>query len=202
MKLLNGCEHYEQHVSTWLDSELDRAEQVELLDHLVRCEPCRGFYVEARALDGLAAMVREPSTSEASPSTEVWKRIAAETGADRKQTSSARRLPVWAMQAAAAIVIAFGLGVVYWSGIGSEVPEPSEAMVRIGEDAGEMTDARFVELTKEVLRSDDRYRSAMLSVMEQVTRDRGAMEASVEEYVREPEDGTNTEVELASRMPA
>ena len=52
---MNNCEQNETHISAWLDAELDRAEQVELLDHLARCEACRGFYLEARSLDGMVA---------------------------------------------------------------------------------------------------------------------------------------------------
>ena len=37
---MNNCEHYETLVSTWLDGLLDRSEQVECLDHVVRCESC------------------------------------------------------------------------------------------------------------------------------------------------------------------
>ena len=43
-----------------------------------------------------------------------------------------------------------------------------------------MSDTRFVELTKELLRADQRYRTAMYQVMDQVLRDTSINEASRE----------------------
>jgi len=175
--MMKDCEHYEIVLSTWLDGPLDREEQIECLDHLARCAACRGFYVDARALDGLIAAVRTPRDVEA-PSPEVWKRI--EWAARERGTRPVRRaIPYWALQAAAAVLVALGVALAMWNG--SFAPRPQGEEVVLGE-GGAMTEARFVELTKEVLRSDARYRSAMRRILDQVARDTsGAVEASSEE---------------------
>ena len=106
------------------------------------------------------------------------------------------------MKAAAAIVIAVGLGVAYWSNQLPGAPTPEQAEVLISEDVGHMTDGRFVELTKEVLRADRRYHSALFQIMEQVIRDTRDIEASAEEAFLQPEDGEFLEAETAGRLPA
>jgi len=177
---MNSHEQYEILVSSWIDGQLERPQQVEMLDHLARCETCRMFYLEARGLEGVLAAVREPATAEP-PSPEVWKRI--EFASRRRSTSTPswhRRVPAWAMQAAAVLVVAVGLGVVFWGGRGDFAPRPADAEVVLGEATGQMTETRFVGLTKEVLRADRRYHAAMHEVMEQVLRDTTVREASGE----------------------
>ena len=173
---MKSCEYHEEQLSAWLDGELEREGQMELLDHLVFCESCRRFHAEARALDGLVAAVRTSADAPA-PSVEIWERIqvAAERPAARR-----RAIPVWALRAAAVLVLAAGLGSVFWFGSNDGAERPAEAIVQLGEQAGQMTDARFVELTQEVLRAEPRYRTAMYHVMDQVMRDTDAHEASIE----------------------
>lgn len=193
---MSNCEHYESHVSAWIDDQLDRAQQVEMLDHFVRCRACRQFYVESRALDGLVAAVRTPA-DEPLPSTEVWKAVEEATGATRPR----RLVPAWAMKVAAVLVVAIGLGVVFFGEPGTELAPPQQAEVLIDAADSDMTAFRFVELTKEVLRSDPEYHNAMLQIMEKVVRDTGAFEAS-NEGIREPESTELTEIERAGRLPA
>jgi predicted anti-sigma-YlaC factor YlaD len=196
---MNNCEHYETLVSTWLDGPLDRSEQVECLDHVVRCESCRGFYVDARALDGLVASVRTPAEAE-QPSREIWKRIVWATTRERKKPSR-RGLPLWALQAAAVLVLAVGLSVIVWNGGMAPAPEQAEVMLGQGPD---MTEARFVELTREVLGANRRYHSAMYEIMEQVVRDTAVgRETAVEDMTETTEEGDDGEsAEAAVRIPA
>ena len=172
---MKSCEYHEEQLSAWLDGELEREGQMELLDHLVFCESCRRFHAEARALDGLVAAVRTGADAPA-PSVEIWERI--QVAAERP--TRRRAIPAWALRAAAVLVLAVGLGSVFWFGSNDEAVRPAEAIVHLGEQAGQMTDARFVELTQEVLRSEPRYRTAMYHVMDQVMRDTEAHEASIE----------------------
>ncbi len=111
---MKNCETYESLVSAWLDDELDRPGQVEFLDHLVRCASCREFYLDARALDGLVGAVRTPAEA-TQPLPDVWQRIERETRTDRSR-SARRRIPAWALQAAAVLVVGVGLSVMVWSG--------------------------------------------------------------------------------------
>jgi predicted anti-sigma-YlaC factor YlaD len=196
---MNNCEHYETLLSTWTDDGLERPEQVECLDHIVRCESCRGFYLDARALEGLVAAVRTPADAE-SPSPEVWKRIQWVTTKERRKQPARRRIPLWAMQAAAVVVIAVGLSVVVWNGTATA---PDQAEVLLGSST-KMTEGRFVELTKEVLEADARYHSAMYQIMGQVVRDTSvAGEASLEDVIqRSDEVDSGENAESVGRVPA
>lgn len=193
---MKSCEYHEEQLSAWLDGELERAGQMELLDHLVFCEPCRHFHAEARALDGLLAVARTPADAPA-PSAEIWQRI--QLAADRP--ASRRAIPVWALRAAAVLVLSVGLGSVFWFGSIGEAERPAEAIVQLGEESGRMTDARFVELTQEVLRADPRYRTAMFHVMDQVRRDTADHEASVEYDEQGEPTVEGTRADGLSRLP-
>ncbi len=198
---MKNCESYESRVSVWLDDELDRPGQVECLDHLMRCVSCRGFYLDARALDGLVGAIRTPAESP-QPSPDVWKRIERATRKDRARPAR-RRIPAWALQAAAVIVLGVGLSFMVWSGRMLEAPLPEQAEVVLGEDGGQMTDRRFVELTKEVLRADRHYHSAMLEVMGQVVRDTATTrEASDEGLIESSENGEPGEPGPGPGQPA
>ncbi len=195
---MNNCEHYEILVSAWLDDQLERAEQVGLLDHLVRCPACRRFYVQARGLDGLLAAIRTPA-SEARPSPRMWERIAIAAAApDTKPWWQSP--PAWALRAAAVIVLAVGLGLVF---IGFPVPQPTADPVVIGGNAGDMTEARFFELAEEVMSADHRYQLAMYRVMEQVIRDTSADEASSDGWAPRGEGESEvTDGEVSGLGPA
>jgi predicted anti-sigma-YlaC factor YlaD len=196
---MSSCEHHETLVSAWLDGQLERNEQVECLDHLVRCGACRGFYLEARALDGLVAALRTPAGA-AAPSPEIWKRI--EWAARRKTTQrpARRRVPGWALQAAAVLVVAVGLSVLLWNN--RVAPAPAQAEVLLGQ--GTMSEERFVELTREVLQADRRYHSAMFQIMEQVVHDTAETgEASSEGTIQRTDEINGGEsAEAALRVPA
>ena len=188
---MSDCERHEVLISAWLDREVGRAEQGELLDHVARCGRCREFYLQARALSGLLAAAGATPAAE-SPSAEVWARIerAALSGESSRAPgpagSWARRIPRGAIAAAAAVlVLLIGAFVARraWPPAGS--PERDRQVIRLGEDAGRMDDARFVELTAEVLRADRRYRTAFYEVMRQVVIDTADTEASVD--IRRPE---------------
>ena len=198
---MKKCESYESLVSAWLDGQLDRAEQVEGLDHLVRCESCRAFYLDARALDGLLGTLRTPAVA-TEPSPDVWKRIEWATR-KRRSGSARRRIPAWALQAAAVVVLGVGLSFMVWSGRMLEAPLPEQAEVVLGENRGQMTEKRFVELAKEVLRADGQYHSAMLEIMGQVVRDTApTREATDEGLFERPENGDTGEPGAGLRQPA
>jgi predicted anti-sigma-YlaC factor YlaD len=196
---MKNCEHHEASLSAWLDGQLDRAGQVECLDHVVRCASCRDFYLDARALEGLMATLRTPAETPPAPP-EIWKRIEWETRAAGRRTAHPRRR-AFALQAAAVLVLALGLSVLVWND--RVAPAPGEAEVRLGE-GGDMSESRFIELTKEVLRADPRYHAAMFQVMEQVVRDTsGAEEAGPERPSVRPERPVRAEGgEARVRIPA
>lgn len=197
---MNPCENYEVFVSSWLDDQLERSEQVEMLDHLVRCPSCRGFYARARSLEGMLAAIRT-SQEEAQAPVELWERIA-DAAAQAPAASWWRRPPAWAMRAAAVLLLAIGLGVVFFQSTLRVSPVTRDTGIPVAANAGEMTEARFVELAEEVLRADPRYQFAMFQVMEQVVQDTSGWEASHEGLVPRYENENTAEAELSGRNPA
>ncbi len=191
---MNRCEHFETLVSTWLDGALDRGEQIDCVDHLVRCDACRKFYIDARALDGLLAAVRTPDHARV-PATALWPRVA---GAVRP---ARRVVPVWMLQAAAVAILAVGLYLVTWRAGGVPPSAPASEDIAIGR-GGTMTDTRFVELTREVLRADPRYVSAMRQVLDQVVRDAVPSEASGEDVAVPAVERNVQDPETRRHMPA
>lgn len=183
---MRDCEQHEIRISAWMDEELDREGQEAMLDHLVRCPGCRDFYLGARGLAGLAAAVRTPTRAPA-PSPEVWRRIEQSARPPKIGRGThgvaawTRRVPIrgWAVAAAAALLVIFG------SLVRRErmpMGPTSDAMteIRLGGNPAGMDDARFVELTKEVLGSNRRYRTAFYEVMRQVVLDSEEREGSAD----------------------
>jgi len=191
---MNRCEHFETLVSAWLDRALERDEQVECVDHLVRCRSCRRFYVDARALDGLVAAVRTPDSAVA-PSPATWQRV------ERAARPARRRPPTWMLQAAAVATLAVGLYLATWS-TGRAIPSATEQDDVILGGGGTMTDTRFVELTKEVLGAEPRYHAAMHQVLDQALRDAVPPEASAGDVAAPAFERTRQEPESRRRLPA
>ena len=192
---MNRCEHFELLVSAWLDGALTRDEQIECVDHLVRCSACRRFYVDARALDGLVAALRRPATA-APPDAATWQRI------ERASRPARRKTPVWMLQAAALATLALSLYLAVSStnrGVPGPVAQRDEIVLGVG---GNMTDARFVELTKEVLRAEPRYRSAMHEVLDQVMRDATSREVPTGEFATPAFESSRQAPESNRRLPA
>jgi hypothetical protein len=178
---MSGCEHHEASVSAWLDGELDREGGLEVVDHLVRCAGCREFYLDARVLDGAVGVLRSGADRRARPAGraddlgEVWGRI--ERKVERPRASPAR-IP-WFARIAALLVLGAGLAGLLWStGQGAGVaPRADDAMIALGEDAGRMSEERFLDLTGEILRADPRYHAEMFRVMRQIVEETTAEES-------------------------
>lgn len=203
---MTDCERNQMTLSSWLDGELDpwpEAEpeiepRIELLDHLTRCAECRTFYLQARALDGLAAGLR-PGAAEPAPRPEVWERIRRAVPA--RAVPVRRAIPAWALRAAALVVLGLGLAFALWQTSATPESEPPRIEVLADESARDMSEARFVELASEVLRADRRYQRAMLQVMSEVLEDDVGLEASPNELLPRDEDGAGAETagETATR---
>lgn len=175
------CESYEILISTWIDEGLERDGQREIFDHFTRCEACRAFYRDTRALDGLVAAASPEAAVAEEPAPEVWERI------ERRmvpEEETVRGLPAWALRAAAALVIGIALAFLPWP----QSP-PARAVNQLElvleENRGSMTEMRFLELAAELLRSDRRYHFAMQEVMEKVIDDEWDLEGGTSEGLTE-----------------
>lgn len=200
LALVATCEVHEIATSALLDGELPAVEVLDLVDHLVACPACARFYRQCRAVDGtaLAAEASEVAT----PSPELWERIAAAAPAASGAVAASRRRGFgaafrtargsfggtrgWALRAAAVLAAA---AIALFALRGSDEPGTSQLAggrpsleVELASDAGAMSDHRFVALTAELLRSDPRYHRKMLEVLELVTTV-GGDEGSVDDRV-------------------
>lgn len=154
------CEHHEILISAFLDDDLGRPEELELLDHLAACPSCREFYRDARAVGALARAADPVAVAPAPPG--LWAGIASASSPGLRP-----RAPWW-LPVAALLVIALGVGFVVASGGRSGRPAGLPSEVRVDLGSRDMTEARFLEITREVLESDRRYQRAMLQVMDEV----------------------------------
>lgn len=194
---MNECERQEMALSSWLDGETagDAAPAVEVLDHLVRCPSCRAFYREARALDGVLAGVRPAAPAAEPPPERLWEGIRDAASLEGSRWS---RLPAWSLRAAALLLV--GLGLLF--ALAAPAPEGSEngadVMVELAAD-DDMTEARFVELTTEVMRADRRFHFAMLDVMQQVVEDTEGEGSSHERRSKESGDDRENDKEARDR---
>lgn len=171
------CEEFELLASAFVDDELSRDETVSLLDHLATCDPCRLFYREARSLQ---EAFTAPPVLAVLPNT-TWQRI-------ESRARSRPGVPAWAWRTAAGLFLA----IVVWQVAQVRVApfsDPPSVQVSLEESKGSMSDARFVELTTEVLRADRRYHQAMLQVMREVNQATGIEKVSEESILNEGEVG-------------
>lgn len=198
---MRNCAHYERNLSTWLDEGLGKEQQIDALDHVVRCELCRRFYADARTLDGLIATVRTPRHA-STPPPEMWKRIeqSARHADPVKVAIASAWFPGW--RAAAAVVLAVGLGVVFMSKSEVVTPTSQSTEIQLSENAGQMSEARFMELATEVLRAEPRFHWAMYDALDQVLRETGTREASHEYYRSDETADDAIPKEAFNRNPA
>ncbi len=178
---LPDCEVHEILISTWLDEGLERAEQRELFDHIVRCPDCRGFYADARALEGLAAIAGTTDAGEPPPP-ELWDRIRRRT---EPPAASSESWPSWVWRAAAALLLGAALAFAPWPTTRPADRSARQLDVVLEEDRGDMTDRRFLELATEILRADRRYHFAMQEVMDKVIDDEWEPEGATSEGLSE-----------------
>jgi len=172
------CEECELDLSALLDGELGDEALLPALDHLAECPGCREFYRRARQLEAAVAERETGEQKTGGPPAEIWRRIAAESGLERKPA-----WPAWAGRIAASLLLAFG---VWTLATLPERPAERGATIEIvlGEDQGSMSEKRFAELTAEVLRADPRYQRKMLEVMATIAEFRESQGEAPNEGVR------------------
>lgn len=183
------CERIEEQISAWMDDELERPEAVEMLDHLSRCAQCRGYYRQARALEGLVVAASSARPAVIAPvSAELWSEIE-----QRGRARRGRWPGSWALRAAALAVVGLALAfavaprVDLSSGRTAGPAEAAEIEVELGSKSGEMTEGRFLEIATEVLEADQRYQRAMFQVMDRVVRDRVGTEGGEDRMIERAE---------------
>ena len=142
--MTNICETFQVSLSALLDVELEMAEVVPTLDHLLGCEECRSFYLQARALE--ERITTEPAVKGAPQNAhleELWVRIRNESLRRERWRRARARLP----QAAAILFVMAGSLFVYdrWSAP-TPIAESGELEIVVGENRGQMTPGRLGRL--------------------------------------------------------
>jgi predicted anti-sigma-YlaC factor YlaD len=168
---MNGCERIEMEVSALLDGAAEAGAELAVLDHVAECSSCREFYLQARALDALAAVAPSAGEPVSAPSFDRIERTAGLTATlPWRQRPGVR----WALRIAAAVVVTAGLASVGVVRLPAALRIHDGMKVVVGEDRGQMSDAQFVDLAVTVLRSDSKYRTKMLDLLNAVESDRSS----------------------------
>lgn len=165
---MSPCETWEISISALADGELPSEDLLSTIDHLAECPGCQAFYRDVRALAAALPARTAAEPGEEAPE-EIWRRIEVAT-VPAVVPAAGRTGPArpWAWRLAAAVLLAVGL----WGALAAvRFLRPADAPIEVtlGEDRGQMTDQRFVDLTVELLRADSRYRHEMLQVLTTVS---------------------------------
>ncbi len=171
---LDDAQQLELKLSTLLDGELASSELLNSIDRLLDSPAGQEFYRRNRRLGHALGSLRDQAEPPDEPPKDLWRRISAASKGQfgRRRWSASEWLP----RLAAAFLLVFGL----WAVVGtSQLSRPlldhSGALeLVLGEDRGQMTESRFVEIATELLKADHRYHREMLSVMQAVAEDSAA----------------------------
>jgi hypothetical protein len=202
---LNGCELIEMQISALLDGEADLHEQANVVDHLLGCSACRRFYQEARDLqdlvDELPLEEREApliESDEALPRREPAREI--------RTVRGFRWRPASVLAAAAVLLLMIG----FWSGGGMEggaapvaevvtMPPPGSVIdVQLASNGEQMSDERFLALTLEILRSDERHQRKLYEILHLFAGENGSGSESEGGFAWDTEGGFQIERAIES----
>lgn len=173
---MSHCEFFEIQISALIDGELSPAELRPLMDHVIECESCRQFYAEAQTLQKLADNLMLATALEITPVA-----VMEEPQTSRFSLSVFPTAPQWAWGAAAAVILAIGLTAA------QVIPDPTglfrptvanAQIITLEAEAGNMDNARFVELTTELLQADKQYHRMMFDLLDQIRRSEFINESS------------------------
>ena len=163
---MHECDEYQMKVSAMMDGELPAAEIENTVRHLAACEEC---LQEFKVFQKLQQRVnRELSQPSVSPQT--WERIRRHATEAPKAIFipfKSRAVRIAAM--AAAVILCFGLG--YLVNHPTPILQDSGAPIVLASQSGQMTDDRFLGLTRELLTADPKYHQKMYMILSSLNRE-------------------------------
>jgi anti-sigma factor RsiW len=170
---MKTCEDYQADVSALIDGELRGAELTDLVRHLSECRTCMKQFEQFQRLQEVVE--RELTWSQ--PPEEIWDGIASRTSTGRRVKFIPRRSTL-----TRAISIAAVFALFFLAGYGSRsyihpILQRNEPIV-LASQRGEMNDAEFLELTRELLTADPVYSQKMYQILN--TLDVASWEGDVE----------------------
>ena len=172
---LRSCEEYQANASAMMDGELHGEELTETVKHLAKCQTCMEELRKFQVLqDRLNAELTEPDVP-----ADVWPKISIQSAPKQK----AMPIPLGKKVAkiisiAAVIAIAFLSGYFVHHPSTTPVFNPDEPIV-LASNPGQMDDAHFLALTRELLSADPVYHQKMYFILHTLNSQRweGSVEA-------------------------
>ena len=172
------CEHYQINISALLDGELKGSELTETVKHLAECDGCKR---EMEIFERMQSKVDEEFTVQEVPRI-AWKNIARIAEADSRKPAviDFKSSMVRYIAVAASILIVFGLGY-FFGQPGNIMSSGNEPLINLTSyESGEsnMSEDKFLQLTRNLLNSDPKYQMKMYLVLHTIYGDNieGGME--------------------------
>ena len=172
------CEHYQINISAMLDGELKGSELTDTVKHLTECNDCKK---EMEIFQKMQSKVDEEFALQEVPRN-AWKNIERITQADSRKPAiiDFKRSIFKYIAAAASIIVVFGLGY-FFGAPGSIMSSNNEPLINLTSyEGGEsnMSEDKFLKLTRELLNSEPKYQMKMYLVLHTIYGDNieGGME--------------------------
>ena len=164
-----SCDEHEVNVSALLDGELHGDDVLQCVDHLLTCRECRRLYGDARGMEDLLAAAQAYSHV-SGETAQLWDK-AQKTAPPPSRVAILRVAPPWAWRIAATLVAATALWLFGASRLSRGPDQDTTIHVQVGARPELMNEDRFVDVTRELLESDRRYRRKMLEILTAVNQD-------------------------------
>ncbi len=161
---MKKCEEYQLNVSAMIDGELHGLELTETIKHLAQCQSCLAQFEAFQQLDERIgeATVRKPVPEV------VWGKISEETSPGRKaHMIKLRSHIIKAVSIAAVLAVSFTLG--YQSRKNVIPMMKAGDPIVLASNRGDMNDAQFLSLTRELLTADPVYHKRMYLLLHTLT---------------------------------
>ena len=169
---MKHCSDYELEFSALLDGESSPAMALKLVAHVASCTSCSQFVSELRSTQAVIDDVQMVPDSGHEP--------VAILPTTRKRQHVFGLRPKWAIGLAALLIVTvslwFGTDIGSPAGLTNDLRD-GELVIRLEEDKGRMSEARFVALVSELLRADRRYQNEMYIVLDEITQNRSSGES-------------------------
>jgi negative regulator of sigma E activity len=163
---MHACDEYQMKVSAMMDGELPAEEIEGTVRHLAACEECmQEFKVFQKLQHRVNRELAQPSVSP-----QAWEAIRRRATEAPKTIFIPFKSPAVRIAAmAAAVILCFGLG--YLMNQPSTILQDPNAPIVLASQPGQMTDDKFLALTRELLTADPEYHQKMYMILSTLNRE-------------------------------
>ena len=163
---MHECDEYQMKASAMMDGELPAEEIESTVRHLAVCEEClQEFKIFQKLQNRVNRELSQPSVSP-----RAWERIRRQAAEAPKAIFipfKSRAVRIAAM--AAAVILCFGLG--YLMNHPTRLLPVSTEPIVLASQPGQMTDEKFLTLTRELLTADPEYHQKMYLILNSLNRE-------------------------------